>query len=106
MGVIENDVIMYWLLPFVLLSIALLSPIAVIVTFIDERRRTSSKKSDAVKSKIKKHDLRTENSDLRRRLTDINNLAVKYEEEGPFDDPQEAFDRVRKIVDLSTWEDK
>jgi len=47
-----------------------------------------------------------ENSELYQRLSMINDIAVAFEEEGPFDDPQEAFDRVRKIVDLSTWEDK
>ena len=51
-------------------------------------------------------ELLAENSDIRRRLADINNLAVAYEEEGPFDDPQEAFDRVRKIADLSSLEEK
>lgn len=42
---------------------------------------------------------------LRRRSTEINNLAVGYEEDGPFDD-QQGFDRVAKIYRLSSIEEK
>lgn len=50
-------------------------------------------------------ELLQKNPELRRRLAEINNLAVGYEEEGPFEQ-QEAFDRARKIVELSDMEEK
>jgi len=40
---------------------------------------------------------------LREKLQAINDLAVAYQEEGPFTE-QEAFDRVTKIYELSLRE--
>lgn len=57
---------------------------------------------------LRKYDpnpIEVENAKLRRRLAEINNLAVGYEEEGPFEQ-QEAFDRIRKIDKLSLMEEK
>lgn len=48
--------------------------------------------------------LLAERDDLLRRLAKINDLAVGYEEDGPFDDPKEAFDRVAEIYKLSLIE--
>lgn len=49
--------------------------------------------------------LLAECGELRRRLAKINNLAVEYQEDGPFDDPQEGFNRMDKIYRLSLSEE-
>jgi hypothetical protein len=45
------------------------------------------------------------NNELCRRLMKINNLAVGYQEHGPFDDPREGFDRMAEIYRLSLIEE-